>query len=626
MPPRMSDRFFELARDLLVVYSPDGTIRRVNAAWMDTVGLLPRDLVGTALLDLFEETDLPLASELLHAPRVNARREPLEIRVRAADGTLRTLEWRAVFDGAENLFYGAARDVTTDRLAEVAIRRSEERYRELFESHPVAMAVWDPATGEVLAANDAALRQYGYTAEEIIGARVNALVHPDDLPRLLAAIPRFSTNVDGAVPFRHLRKDGSVIEVEVAGHHLEYGGRPARLVMAIDVTQRRQLEEQLRQAQKMEAIGRLAGGIAHDFNNMLTAISGYSQLLLDSFDDDDPRREDVEHVHAAAARATALTDQLLGFSRRGMLEPSVLDLNALIRDLCPMLQRLIGEHVAIVVTLEAAAPWVMADRSQLEQVVVDLALNARDAMPDGGTLKLETSDLEAPAPWARGLSADAFVVLTVSDDGIGIAGEARERVFEPFFTTKKPGQGTGLGLATVYSTIRAAGGRIRLSSEPGHGTTIRILLPVNVPASTAAPTPVRPSVPITGSGRVLIVEDEAAVRDLVARVLDRAGYEVLAAEDGPAALRIVDSDPSPIDLVLSDVVMPGMSGIELVRELGVRRPDLRVLLMSGYTEESVLQPEGRIELLPKPFTDEELLARVREGLGARGDPAGAVRP
>jgi two-component system cell cycle sensor histidine kinase/response regulator CckA len=281
-----------------------------------------------------------------------------------------------------------------------------------------------------------------------------------------------------------------------------------------------------------------------------------------------------------------------------------------------MLRQLIGAQIGMDVALRAERPWVVADRSQLEQVLVNLAVNARDAMPDGGMLRIETDDLDAGAAWAQGSAIGDAVVLTVSDTGVGIAGELRERVFEPFFTTKEPGQGTGLGLATVYSTIRAAGGRIRLASEPGRGAAFRILLPVAAQQpAVAAAVPATPD-RVTGSGRLLVVEDESAVRTLVGRVLERAGYEVATASDGGQALQLIDGGDGQFDLVLTDVVMPGMSGIELVGELRSRRPGIRVLLMSGYTEDSVGQGDSRLDMLTKPFSERDLLARVGASLGA----------
>ena len=496
-----------------------------------------------------------------------------------------------------------------------ALRQSEQRYRQLFESHPVAMAVWDPATGHVLAVNDAAVRQYGYSREEFVGLTLDRIVHPDDQSRLAEFVPRFSAGVDGAAAFRHLRKDGSEIEVEVTGHPLTWDGRPARLVMAIDVTERRQLETQLRQAQKMEAVGRLAGGIAHDFNNLLTAISGYSGLLLETLDADDPRREDAEQIRIAAERATELTSQLLAFSRQGMVRPTAVSLHAIVRGVQPMLERLIGEHIRLQVSLRADEPYVLSDRAQLEQVVVNLVLNARDAMPEGGTLSIETEALEATAAWSQGLTPASSVVLTVSDTGTGMPDDVREHVFEPFFTTKGPGGG-GLGLATVYATVRQAGGRIRLQSTPGHGTSVRIVLPVAPRPDEAAPDGSEPTGEERAPARVLLVEDEVAVRELVERILRRDGFEVTSAPDALVALRTANS-AGPFDLLISDVVMPGMSGIELARELRALRPELRVLLISGYTEEAVgrVGPD-RLELLSKPFTADELLARIRTILAA----------
>ncbi len=506
--------------------------------------------------------------------------------------------------------------MSTDELLPEAAdaRDAERRDRLLFESHPVAMAVWDPASREIVAANDAALRQYGYASDEIVGLPVERLVHPDDLPRLLAAVPRFSAGVNGAAPFRHVRRDGTVIEVEVTGHEIDWNGRPARLVMAIDVTERRQLEEQLRQAQKMEAIGRLAGGIAHDFNNLLTAIGGYTRLLLDALDPDDPRREDAIQIEVAAERAASLTNQLLAFSRGGMVQPGRIDLNEVIATVKPLLGRLIGEHIAIALDLRAARPWVLADRTQLEQMLINLGANARDAMPGGGTLRIETDDLDAATAWRQGVTSGASVALTVSDTGVGIAEEVRERVFEPFFTTKDPGQGTGLGLATVYATVRQAGGRIRLLSEPGRGTTFRILFPlvdadVDEPRSPAADSPATDV-----RARILLVEDEASVRDLVSRILVAAGHDVVAAADGREALRLATTADPPIELLVSDVVMPGMSGLQLARELRARVPGIRIVLMSGYTAEPFDASDVGFGLLPKPFIADQLLDHVRAAL------------
>jgi PAS domain S-box-containing protein len=496
-----------------------------------------------------------------------------------------------------------------------ALRRSEQRYRELFESHPVAMAVWDPSTRQVLAVNDAALRQYGYRADEIVGLPLERLVHRDDLPRLLAAVPRFSSGVDGAAPFRHLRRDGSVVEVEVTGHEIDWGGRPARVVMAVDVTGRRQLEQQLRQAQKMEAIGRLAGGVAHDFNNLLTAIGGYTRLLLESFEPDDPRRDDANQIRMAAERAATLTGQLLAFSRGASGQAARLELNDVIRDIEPLIQRMLGEQITLETSLRAKDGWVLADRTQLDQVFVNLAINAKEGMPEGGRFRIETDDVDAGSAWRQGLEARAQVLLVVSDTGVGIAEEVRDQVFEPFFSTKGPGAGGGLGLATVYATVRRGGGRIRLQSEPGRGTVFRIHLPVAAAVEEAPP----PAEAWRGGQgrRVLLVEDESGVREYAARVLRGAGHEVTTADDGDAGLAAATAaarSGRPFDLLVSDVVMPGLGGLGLARELHARNPELRVVLVSGYTEEASEAAEAGFDLLAKPFTAEELLARAGRAL------------
>jgi CheY-like chemotaxis protein len=366
----------------------------------------------------------------------------------------------------------------------------------------------------------------------------------------------------------------------------------------------------------MEAVGRLAGGVAHDFNNLLTAIGGYTRLLLDALDPDDPRHDDALQIEAAADRAASLTQQLLAFSRGGMLKPTRLDLNTVITELVSLLGRLLGEAIDLRLDLRATTAWVRADRSQVEQVLVNLAVNARDAMPDGGTFRIETEDLDPGTAWRQGLTAGGYVALSVGDTGVGIAEELRDQVFEPFFTTKSQGEGTGLGLATVYAVVRQAGGRIRLLSEPGRGTTFRILLPVvseaeGDPATTESAT----ERPLGRSGRILVVEDETAVRELVGRVLGGAGHQVSSARDAAEALSLTRRQDPAFDLVLTDVVMPGMNGLQLARELRADRPDLPIILMSGYTAEPLEASDAGFVLLPKPFTADDLLRHVGAALG-----------
>jgi two-component system, cell cycle sensor histidine kinase and response regulator CckA len=391
----------------------------------------------------------------------------------------------------------------------------------------------------------------------------------------------------------------------------------------MDVSDRKRLEQQLIQSQKMEAVGRLAGGVAHDFNNLLTAISGYNELVLSQLPPGDPRRGHAEEIRRAADRAAGLTQQLLAYSRRQVLEPKVLDLNAVVSSMEKMLRRLIGEDVELA-TMQQPGLWpVRADPGQLEQVVLNLAVNARDAMPRGGRLQIATGNVAVDA--ASALSGVALVpgdyaVLTVADNGLGMTPEVKARLFEPFFTTKEKGKGTGLGLSTVYGIVKQSGGYIWVDSEPGRGTAFRVYLPrCHAEPDRLEPPPASPESTTAGSETILLVEDEPEVRNLVEKLLAMQGYTVLVAASPSEALQLCEKERRRIDLLLTDVVMPDMSGRELARRLEPSRPEMRVLYMSGYTEDAigrhgVLDPE--IAFLQKPFSPDALARKVREGLGA----------
>jgi PAS domain S-box-containing protein len=602
------NRFFELASDVLAVLAEDGSIERANGVWKTALGYEPRNVVGRQLAEFLVPEDASAMPVLLERART-ARAEG-ELRALSADGMVHVLIWRLSFDAPSGRYRAAGHAPSPTLDPRDELRLSEQRYRELFESHPAPMAVWDPGTGEILAANDAALVQYGYEREQIAGLSVAQLVHPDDLQQLVDAVPNFGTGLARSATFRHRRRDGSEIVVEVTGHQLSWDGRPARLVMAIDVSERRRLEEQLRQALKMEAIGRLAGGIAHDFNNLLTAISGFARLLLDSLPEDTPAHGDALQIQRAAERATSLTGQLLSFSRRSATRTATVDVNESVREAHRLLARVLGGGIGLRLSLAAPEALVSIDPAELQQVVINLCLNARDAMPDGGTVSIETQ-VGNPPVWVDGLS-EPVVVLSVADTGSGMSSEMRERAFEPFFTTKD--EGTGLGLASVYATVKRAGGQITLESETGRGTTIRICLPgadMDVSGALAGPSAHGTS---PSRSRVLVVDDDPQVRALSDRILRDAGYDVVVAGDGQAALARA-AEAGRIDLLLSDVVLPRMNGVALARQLRARWPDLRVLLMSGYSDE----PLGEIgsepfELLAKPFTDDELLGRVRSAM------------
>jgi signal transduction histidine kinase/ActR/RegA family two-component response regulator len=371
----------------------------------------------------------------------------------------------------------------------------------------------------------------------------------------------------------------------------------------------------LRQAQKMEAIGRLAGGVAHDFNNLLTVITGFCGLLLDRLAPDDPSRHDVEQIAEAGERAVAVTGQLLAFSRRQLLQPQPVDLNTVVAETEGMLRRLIGEDVALVTRLQAGVGIVYAEPGQIEQIIVNLVVNARDAMPAGGRIEIATGLLELGPGNSLGLSGGAFATLTVSDGGVGMDSETRSRIFEPFFTTKEAGKGTGLGLATVYGIVAQSGGGIAVESAPGEGTTFIVYLPVPTPREVASPVP--DVVELTGSHTILLAEDEDIVRELVTAILEQRGYNVLAAADGEGALSVAAAFPERIDLLVTDVVMPRRGGRELATALVTERPEVKVLFMSGYTDDAAIRRDVLdvgIPFLQKPFSADELAEAVMVAL------------
>jgi signal transduction histidine kinase len=398
-------------------------------------------------------------------------------------------------------------------------------------------------------------------------------------------------------------------------------GEPLRAVgITLDVTERRTLEEQYAQAQKMDAIGRLAGGVAHDFNNLLTVILGNCELLLTDLDPDDQRQKDILEIQRAGTSAAGLTRQLLAFSRKQIIEPTVLDLNMVVAEMRAMLGRLIREDVTVVLALEPAVAPVKADRGQVEQIVLNLAVNARDAMPKGGTLTIETANVELDEHYAKAhldVKPGRYVVLTVTDSGSGMTPQVQARLFEPFFTTKDVGKGTGLGLATVHGIVTRSGGSVNVYSEVGRGTSFKVYLPRADAAEMVADAP-PPAVarPHNGSQTVLVVEDAEGLRKLATRMLQRQGYTVLGAADADEALGLFERNAS-IDVILTDIVMPGASGPELTRRLIEQRPALKVIYMSGYTEETIVQHgvlNPGIAFLHKPFTSDALGQKIREVL------------
>jgi two-component system cell cycle sensor histidine kinase/response regulator CckA len=450
------------------------------------------------------------------------------------------------------------------------------------------------------------------TREDIIGREVGAFSAggaPDFWDELLAA-GRLRRE------FTWVRWDGRTLHLDISGVADVMPDR--HLVVLRDRTEQRTLEEQLRQVQKMEAVGRLAGGLAHDFNNLLSVMRGYAETLSEEFGRDEAAATALREIQRAAERATALTRQLLAFGRRQVMQPHVIDLNLVVQDTRRLLDRLIGEDIRLETDLAADLWPVRADAGQIGQVLLNLAVNARDAMPEGGRVRVRTANVEAGSCAELGADGD-WIVLSVEDTGVGMDAATRGRIFEPFFTTKEPGAGTGLGLAVVYGIVEQSGGRLAVSSEPGRGTTIRVFLPraASPPTATTAPAREPASARTAGGETILVAEDEPAVAGLVRSILTRSGYHVIVAGSMADALREVAAADERVDLLLTDVVMPGGSGRELAGRLAELHPDVPVLYMSGYPADAVLRhgiEESRVAFLEKPFTTAALLRSVRAAL------------
>jgi two-component system, cell cycle sensor histidine kinase and response regulator CckA len=469
-----------------------------------------------------------------------------------------------------------------------------------------------------LRANAAFYRMFGYTPEELPGLTVADVVFPEDRGAVLAQYGRVGRGEATAYEAdrRYRRKDGSTLwaRVSVVAARDEAGRPKSVTAVVVDMTERKKLEEQFRQAQKMEAVGRLAGGVAHDFNNLLTVINGYGQMILDQLPHADPTRALVQEMTGAGERAAGLTAQLLAFSRKAVVEPKVLDLNEVVSQSAGLLRRLIGEDITLATALAPDLEHVRADPTQVEQVILNLAVNAKDAMPKGGKLTIETRGVRLRGEDAAlypDLPPGRYVQLAVSDTGTGMTDEVKRHLFEPFFTTKEQGKGTGLGLAVVHGAVKQSGGRVDVYSELGIGTTFKILLP-----GVAASAPASATVQIAprGAETVLLVEDEAGVRKFGRLALETQGYAVLEAAGGEEALRAAEQHAGPIHLLVTDVVMPRMGGREVAESLRVRHAGLKVLYVSGYTDDAVVR-HGIVEatdaFLQKPFTPLALARKVR---------------
>jgi two-component system, cell cycle sensor histidine kinase and response regulator CckA len=513
------------------------------------------------------------------------------------------------------------------RASVEALRRSEERFRRAVEASPNGI-VLIAADGSIVLVNAQVERTFGYAGSELVGQPVEILV-PDALRHGQAGQgDDFARDPSGRrmgaareVPAR--RKDGTTLPVEIGLSHFDSATGPMVMAVIVDLTERRTLQDRLQRSQRLEAIGRLAGGVAHDFNNLLGVITGFGELAQRQVPADHPVQARLAHILSAAARAADLTRQMLAFSRKQVIHPRALDLNRVVEGVCTMLRRLIGDDVELVLRLAPELGTVLADPTQVEQVVMNLAVNARDAMPEGGTLTFETANVDLDQDYLRGYPnalPGAYVMLAVSDTGVGMDGETQAHIFEPFFTTKPEGKGTGLGLATVYGIVKQSNGFVWVYSEPAHGATFKVYLPRVSATAEDLTLPAAPPEVTHGSETILIVEDQGALRRMIRAALEELGYSVLEAADGPAALDAAETHPGPIDVLLTDVVMPGMSGRTLADALARRRSALRVVYMSGYSDGTVsdrgLLARG-VTLVEKPFTIAALAAAIRKALDAR---------
>jgi hypothetical protein len=622
---------FENAVEGIFQSTPEGRFTTVNPALARILGYESPDEVIATVTDIKHQVYVDPES-WAEATRLENERgflQGFELEAYRKDGRKIWLSAnrRAIKDenGTEIYREGTLADITGRKQAEKALRESEERYRLLFESNPQPMWVYDLQTLAFLAVNESAVDHYGYSREEFLTMTIKDIRPPEDIPALYKSVTRSLEGVNPASIWTHLKKDGSIIKVEITSHLLVFADRRAELILAHDITERDRLEgallaseEQLRQSQKLEAIGQLAGGVAHDFNNLLTVIGGYSSILLNKLPQDSPHRSSVEEIKKAGDRAGALTRQLLAFSRKQILQPKVLDLNVAVTDMEKMVRRLIGEDIDLLTITSPVLGKVKADPGQIEQVLLNLIVNARDAMPKGGKLTIETRNVVHSEEYAQRHAAlpGPYVMLAVSDTGCGMAATIQPRVFEPFFTTKASGKGTGLGLATVYGIVRQSGGNIWVYSEVGRGSTFKIYLPRVDEAGEEVSALTSSSVP-QGTELILLVEDEEQVRDILEQILEDLGYQVLAASTGEEALSMSLDLEHDIKLMITDVVMTQMSGRELAERVLALRPSLPVLFMSGYTDDAIVRHgllDEKLNFIQKPFDSSTMARKVREVL------------
>jgi two-component system cell cycle sensor histidine kinase/response regulator CckA len=615
----------ENAADMIAVVDLNGKRIYTSLSYQRILGFLPAELQASSAFEQIHPDDRERVKNAAEDSRRSGVGKTLEYRLRHKNGTWLTLESTSSVirnvNGEPEKFVVVNRDVTERKSAEQALRRSESGFRSLVEDAPYGI-YRASMTGQFLQVNPALLKMLGYElAEDLLGKDLASIfLHAGEYQRFAELLARTTEMKDVEMEWK--RMDSTPITVHCSGRQVsDENGVPAySKVFAEDVTEKRVLEKQLRMSQKMEAIGRLTGGIAHDFNNLLGVIIGYSAVLKRELGPRDVLREHAVEIEKAGQRAASLTKQLLAFSRQQVMTPAIVNLNSLASDMEKMLLSLLGDDIEVSLALDPALGNVKADQSQIEQVIMNLAVNARDAMPTGGKVKLETANVELDLAYTRnhpGSKIGSYIRLEVTDTGMGMDAATLTHIFEPFFTTKARGKGTGLGLATVYGIVKQSNGYIGVDSAPGKGTSFQIYLPRHAGQVTGSEQKTNPAAELRGSETILLVEDSVQLRKLARNFLEAAGFYVVAAENGEDALGVAARHGRSFDLLLTDVVMPGMNGRVLAESMSRRQPGLKVLYMSGYTD-SFISGHGVLEpgthLLHKPFTDAVLVRKVREVL------------
>jgi two-component system, cell cycle sensor histidine kinase and response regulator CckA len=614
---------FESAHDAITILNTDGVVLEANPRWEAILGIPSEGMVGRHIREFAAPgSENENVDGFVDAVSKGEGRAMARLLRTDGESVLMEFSDRVVELNGRPVVFTIGRDVTETVRAAQALRTAEERYRSLVERIPdVIWTINEHGKLTFVTPNVASV--LGFSVEEMCATSIDKMseeIHPEDRTHVMDAwegLMHHGSQFD--VEYRRRSKNGRWVWLRnrAFASYVRDGVRYAEGMLS-DITEKKQLEERLRLAQKMEAVGQLSAGIAHDFNNMLCAILTNSHFLIDDLPEGDPRRADAEEIKEIAERAATLTRQLLAFSRRQVLAPTMVDLNTSIAGLQKMLRRLIGEDIEFSIVRAPNLGLVRADAGQLEQVLMNLAVNARDAMPGGGKLSIETANLELREEDATSLplSPGHYVTVTVSDTGIGMDTETKRRLFEPFFTTKETGRGTGLGLSTCYGIVTQSGGWIDVSSEPGQGAVFKVYLPLVNGASKQERTSLAAPA-FKGVETVLLVEDDDRVRAAVCRVLESAGYSLLVARDGNEAVAVAERYPGPIHLLLSDMVMPGPSGPETVGLVQAHRPQTKVLFMSGYTDHSLVRSEAfqtSMNFIPKPFAPSALAKKIREVL------------